>query len=91
MRRQFGPSALSLLLILLACPLRAERPSAPEALSAANAIVILRHAETESGTGDPAGFRLDDCSTQRNLSESGRAQAQALGERSICAPKCPSV
>jgi broad specificity phosphatase PhoE len=30
--------------------------------------------------GDPPGFRLEDCATQRNLSEAGRAQARRLGE-----------
>ncbi len=35
--------------------------------------------ETEPGVGDPPGFRLDDCATQRNLSETGRAQAVAMG------------
>ncbi|NBN79965.1 histidine phosphatase family protein [Microvirga tunisiensis] len=39
---------------------------------------LLRHA-LAPGTGDPAGFRLGDCSTQRNLSAEGRAQAQAIG------------
>src|SRR5207247_2594884 len=29
--------------------------------------------------GDPPGFRLDECSTQRNLSEEGRAQARRVG------------
>jgi Histidine phosphatase superfamily (branch 1) len=31
--------------------------------------------------GDPANYKLDDCATQRNLSEQGRADARALGER----------
>lgn len=44
-------------------------------------VLILRHAETEPGIGDPPQFRLDDCSTQRNLSPAGRAQAQDLGKR----------
>jgi phosphohistidine phosphatase SixA len=43
-------------------------------------ILMLRHAEAP-GTGDPPGFRLDDCSTQRNLDAHGRAQARALGDR----------
>ena len=29
--------------------------------------VLLRHAQTEPGIGDPPGFRLGDCATQRNL------------------------
>lgn len=45
----------------------------------ADGIVLLRHAEAP-GTGDPASFRLGDCSTQRMLSARGRAQARALGE-----------
>lgn len=40
--------------------------------------VLLRHA-IAPGTGDPAGFRLGDCSTQRNLSAEGRRQAIAIG------------
>ncbi len=43
------------------------------------AILLLRHAEAP-GTGDPANFRLDDCGTQRNLSEAGRSQARRIGQ-----------
>lgn len=42
-------------------------------------VVLLRHA-IAPGTGDPTNFQLDDCSTQRNLSEDGRQQAVAIGE-----------
>ncbi len=38
----------------------------------------MRHS-LAPGTGDPPGFRLDDCATQRNLSDQGRADAQATG------------
>ena len=43
-------------------------------------IVLFRHADAP-GIGDPAGFRLGDCGTQRNLSEAGRDQARRIGER----------
>lgn len=43
-------------------------------------VVLLRHAKTEPGTGDPPGFKLDDCATQRNLSEAGREQAKKIGK-----------
>lgn len=43
-------------------------------------VLMLRHANAP-GTGDPEHFRLDDCSTQRNLDAAGRAQARRLGER----------
>jgi phosphohistidine phosphatase SixA len=42
-------------------------------------VVLLRHAQTVPGIGDPAGFRLADCTTQRNLSPAGRAQASRIG------------
>lgn len=42
--------------------------------------VLIRHAQTEPGLGDPAGFRLGHCQTQRNLSPEGQAQARRLGE-----------
>jgi hypothetical protein len=42
-------------------------------------VLMLRHAHAP-GFGDPAQFKLDDCSTQRNLDASGRAQAAAIGE-----------
>ena len=48
-------------------------------LRAGGVTVLLRHAQTEPGTGDPEGFRLGDCGTQRNLSEAGRAQARSIG------------
>jgi phosphohistidine phosphatase SixA len=49
-------------------------------LRAGGCAVVLRHAETDPGIGDPPGFQLGQCSTQRNLSESGRAQAKQLGQ-----------
>ena len=42
-------------------------------------VVLLRHA-IAPGTGDPANFVVDDCTTQRNLSEQGRQQARDIGE-----------
>jgi len=43
-------------------------------------VLMLRHANAP-GTGDPSNFSLDDCATQRNLDQAGRAQALALGKR----------
>lgn len=42
-------------------------------------VVLVRHSATDPGVGDPPGFRLDDCSSQRNLSDTGREQARRLG------------
>ncbi len=40
---------------------------------------MVRHA-TAPGFGDPPGYRLDDCSTQRNLNDVGRGEARRWGE-----------
>jgi broad specificity phosphatase PhoE len=50
-----------------------------EALRAPGTVVILRHSYAP-GTFDPPDARLDDCTTQRNLDENGRAQARRIGE-----------
>jgi phosphohistidine phosphatase SixA len=44
-------------------------------------LLLMRHAQTEPGIGDPPGFVLGRCATQRNLSADGRAQARTFGER----------
>lgn len=49
-------------------------------LRAGGCAVLLRHAQTDPGVGDPPGFRLDQCSSQRNLSAEGRAQAARIGQ-----------
>lgn len=48
-------------------------------LASGGYVLMIRHARTESGVGDPPGYRLDDCASQRNLSADGRAQSQAIG------------
>ncbi len=50
-----------------------------QALDRPGTVIALRHARAP-GTGDPAGFVLGDCSTQRNLDDTGRAQARAIGQ-----------
>jgi hypothetical protein len=42
-------------------------------------VLLLRHA-LAPGVGDPDNFKLDDCSTQRNLSAQGREDAKAIGQ-----------
>ena len=73
-------TALALLFGALCSLVRAQRSIDIAALLRSGACVfLLRHAETEAGTGDPASFKLNDCSTQRNLSESGREQSRRIG------------
>ena len=50
------------------------------ALAEGRAFAMMRHA-VAPGTGDPAHFDVDDCATQRNLSDEGRDQARAIGEK----------
>ena len=49
-------------------------------LRAGACVVMLRHAQTDPGVGDPPEFDLAQCRTQRNLSEQGRAEARRIGE-----------
>jgi broad specificity phosphatase PhoE len=44
--------------------------------------VLMRHSEApgSGGYGDPPGYRLEDCASQRNLSDEGRAHARRAGE-----------
>lgn len=48
-------------------------------LRAGGCVVLMRHAQTVPGVGDPPGWRLGDCSSQRKLSEAGREQARRVG------------
>lgn len=42
-------------------------------------VVLVRHATTTPGVGDPEGMQLQDCASQRNLSDAGRQEARRLG------------
>lgn len=43
-------------------------------------VLFMRHA-LAPGMGDPHDFSFNDCRTQRNLNETGRAQARAIGAK----------
>jgi phosphohistidine phosphatase SixA len=66
--------------LVLAAP---SRSSADEALwelmRGGGQIILMRHAVTTPGVGDPPGFGLEDCSTQRNLTDAGREDARRVG------------
>ncbi len=69
------------LLVLLTLPtIAADQASAWDAMSQPGHAVLMRHANAP-GTGDPGDFTLGDCSTQRNLDETGRDQARRVGAR----------
>ena len=50
------------------------------ALRNGSAFAIMRHA-IAPGVGDSANFDVNDCATQRNLSDEGRKQASKIGDR----------
>jgi phosphohistidine phosphatase SixA len=72
-----------LVLLCAASPAAAEDDATAlwAALRAGGHVALIRHTATIGGAGDPPGFRLDDCATQRKLTEEGRAQARRLGEK----------
>jgi broad specificity phosphatase PhoE len=50
-----------------------------DAMRTPGSVIVLRHSYAPGGF-DPPNSRLDDCSTQRNLDDAGRAQARRVGE-----------
>ena len=79
-------SRFALLAILLGFCAASDIASADEAaawtaLHAGRHVALMRHTDAPGGAGDPPGFRLDDCATQRNLSAKGRADAARIGAR----------
>jgi phosphohistidine phosphatase SixA len=82
MRHGSIPPVLGLLALLLGFgPAVADELAAWSALRAGGYVALMRHGDAPGGAGDPPGFRLEDCSTQRDLSERGRAQSRAVGEK----------
>jgi len=70
----------ALLLVALLAPLASTADDALWALlKKGGQVVLVRHGATGPGVGDPPGFSLHDCKTQRNLSDAGRKEAQRLG------------
>ena len=41
--------------------------------------LLMRHTQTTPGVGDPPGWQLADCASQRNLADTGIAHAQRIG------------
>jgi len=67
-------------LAAITLPAAAQEPDPLAWLRTGGVVYMLRHA-LAPGTFDPPGFRLEVCSSQRTLSEEGRAQARRIGER----------
>src|SRR5207249_11197413 len=95
-RLAFVPLAVA----LMAAPVAAAASDeAWAALAKGGHVALVRHGNAPPGYGgDPPGFKIDDCATQRNMDERGRAQARAVGEafrqhgvivdKILCSPWC---
>jgi phosphohistidine phosphatase SixA len=71
--------ACSALIVLSSVPAAHAEDALWALLRAGGHVVMIRHSTTDPGAGDPPGFRLEDCATQRNLNEAGREQARRIG------------
>jgi phosphohistidine phosphatase SixA len=78
---RLGWLALVALLLIVPAVAADEASDAWAALAKGGHVVLIRHGNAPPGYGgDPPGFKVNDCSTQRNLDETGRQEARALGE-----------
>jgi phosphohistidine phosphatase SixA len=80
-RIRFVMIAIMLGLNAAADSARAGETEAWSALRAGRHVALMRHADAPGGSGDPPGFRIEDCATQRNISAKGRADALKIGAR----------
>lgn len=67
------------LLHLSSAGLYAESVDFKDRLTSGGHILMVRHA-LAPGNGDPPNFKIGDCTTQRNLDDTGRNQARKIGE-----------
>lgn len=74
-------TGLLLLAALALAPSTGAQASEPlwTLLKGGGQVILLRHASTPPAVGDPPGFRLDDCATQRNLTAPGREESRRIG------------
>lgn len=70
--------AVFLLAAASSVPSHARTETPLDALKRPGVHAIMRHA-LAPGTGDPPGFRVDDCASQRNLNAAGQQQAHRIG------------
>jgi len=77
-RFQFCQRAMAVLFITF-CLSTAVLANLASPMTDGQHILLMRHADAP-GFSDPAGYRLDQCSTQRNLGEFGKKQAERTGQ-----------
>jgi phosphohistidine phosphatase SixA len=67
------------LIFLIVAGAPADQTGVIDRLKSGGHILMIRHAMAP-GSGDPPNFKIGNCSTQRNLDESGRTQARSIGK-----------
>ena len=77
-RQALGAAVLTSVLVQHQAAAQGQRDIV-ELLRRGGCALMLRHTQTEPGIGDPPGYRLDQCATQRNLSGEGQQQAKRIG------------
>ena len=79
LRSLVGALVAALALTLVAGASAAAGPDLTRSLKAGGLVVVFRHAATDFSKPDQDPVVVSDCSTQRNLSAQGRADARAIG------------
>ena len=69
---------LTVLTFLIGADASADQTELIDRMKFGGHILMIRHA-LAPGSGDPPNFKIGDCSTQRNLDDSGRTQARSIG------------
>jgi phosphohistidine phosphatase SixA len=78
--RRLALAAFALALVAAPAAVADDSREAWAALAKGGHVALVRHGNAPPGFGDPPGFKIDDCATQRNMDEKGRAQSRAVGE-----------
>lgn len=65
-------------IVIATAPASASSLTLSQALRSPDYVLLMRHA-TAPGIGDPSGYALGNCLSQRNLNEQGKQQAHQLG------------
>ena len=43
-------------------------------------VILMRNSAVDEGLGEPKGYKINDCTTQLNLTDKGRAEAKKIGD-----------
>lgn len=79
MIKVLGTPIAATVILLFLLTIWVVHPPAWAAPANSASVVLVRHGDAP-GRGEPVGFDLNDCGTQRNLSDKGRIEARNLGE-----------